>query len=464
MPPEAVRRLHRIPTRLPPRAPTAVAGGDARSGRGGRPRENGPVTSIPPRAAFLRVLGLLVLAASAAPLANRYLVTYPQEIWQVDLEVYREGARSLLHGGSLYDLRTPPPQFLPFTYPPFAAVVGLPLVLGSFTLVGWVWTVLQMGLLWLCVGIAFRPLLERAGSLGGLLQGTLAAAGVWFLPVTEGVRFGQVNAVIVALCLADVAGWSRRRLPQGVLVGLAVAVKLTPGVFWVHWAVTRQWRVLATSVATTAGVTLATAVLLPSTSLDYWVGALLDPERLGPNAGTSNQSVRGVLLRLGPQSAGLGTALWLGSVVVVCGLGFALSARLHRLGEPVGVVAVVGLVAVLVSPVSWVHHMHWSIVLVGALVGDGRRPARMVAGAAVTVAMWVPLPWKGAELLADPGTPHWVGRVLQNSYPLVAVLALIAVWRLVGRAQAPAARPSASRTAVAAGSSGAGTPQVSRTS
>ena len=38
----------------------------------------------------------------------------------VDLQVYRMGGAAVLHGGSLYQLRA---GTLPFTYPPFAAVV-----------------------------------------------------------------------------------------------------------------------------------------------------------------------------------------------------------------------------------------------------------------------------------------------------------------------------------------------------
>src|SRR5437763_13448597 len=38
----------------------------------------------------------------------------------VDLQVYRMGGAAVLHGGRLYQLRL---VWLPFTYPPFAAVV-----------------------------------------------------------------------------------------------------------------------------------------------------------------------------------------------------------------------------------------------------------------------------------------------------------------------------------------------------
>ena len=57
-------------------------------------------------------------------------------------------------------------------------------------------------------------------------------------------------------------------------------------------------------------VTLGTWLLLPEASFAFWGGALQDPSRLGPNMGTSNQSLRGFLLRVGPDGVA-GTALWL---------------------------------------------------------------------------------------------------------------------------------------------------------
>ncbi len=403
-----------------------------------------------------RLLGVLLLIASAAPLARHYLVTYPQEHLQVDLQVYREGARALVNGVPLYDLRTDQPQFLPFTYPPFAAFTALPLLLAPFSVIVWVWTVVQYGLLWFTVGLAFRPFLDRFGDRAGLVQGVLSGAAVWLLPVAEGERFGQVNAVIVALCLWDLTRRERPRSESssegspeggseggsgvrrwvggsGVGVALAAAVKLTPGVFWLHWAVSRRWRVLAASVTTGAVVTLGSWLLLPPASATYWTDALLDPDRLGPNAGTSNQSLRGVLLRLGPDQGPLFSGIWLVGVLLVLAGGLTLSRRFDRLGQPVAVVATVGMVAFLISPVSWVHHMHWGLVVLGALLGDGRDWRR--AGAALTgaVLLWIRLPWWGANLLADPHANHVVARLFQNSYSWWALLSLIALWLLVAR-------------------------------
>ena len=411
------------------------------------------------RASGWRLLGGLVLFASAFPLAWHYLVTQPGENWQVDLQVYREGAKALVTGFPLYELRTDQPQFLPFTYPPFAAFTALPLLLASFTVIGWVWTALQFGLLWYLVGVAFRPLLRRFGARAGLAQGVIAAAGVWLLPVSEGIRFGQVNAVVVALCLWDVT--RRTGAPDadgrwswvggsGIGVALAAAVKLTPGVFWLHWAVARRWRVLGISLTTAALVTVASGLLLPPATAAYWTDALLDPERLGPNAGTSNQSLRGVLLRLGPDPGPLASGLWLGCVLVVLVAGLALARRFDRLGEPVAVVATIGMVAFLISPVSWVHHMHWAVVVIGALIGDGRDWRRIAAGFTGAILLWIRLPWWGANLMADPDVPRAIARLVQNSYSWWAVLSLLGLWLLVARpATAPVAAEPPSPTSPA---------------
>ena len=384
--------------------------------------------------------GAGLLAASAAPLSWHYLGSYPQEHFQVDLEVYREGARALVTGFPLYDLRTTQPQFLPFTYPPFAAFTALPLLLAPFTVMGWIWTVVQFWLLWVTVGLAFRPFLSRFGARAPLAQGAVAASCVWMLPVAEGIRYGQVNAVVVTLCLWDVT--RRRRTPggrvwdggSGIGVAFAAAVKLTPAVFWMHWAVARRWRVLAVSVASAALITVCTALVLPPASVAYWTDALLDPDRLGPNAGTSNQSLRGVVMRLSPVDGAAASVVWLVLVGAVLAGGFALSRRLDRLEQPVAIVAVVGLVAFLVSPVSWVHHMAWGVVVVGALLGDARERRRMAAALTVAALLWMRLPWWGANLLADPEVPRWAARLVQNSYPQLALLSLAALWWLVARA------------------------------
>ncbi|MFN8074023.1 MAG: glycosyltransferase 87 family protein [Kineosporiaceae bacterium] len=420
--------------------------------------ESGPATGGGERRAGRWVaVGVLVFLAASAPAVWRYLVAYPREIWQVDLEVYRAGGRALWDGFPLYLVRTPSPQFLPFTYPPFGAIAALPLAAVSLTAAGWCWTALQLGLLWYVVGRSFAPLLRRVGPRAGLVQGLLAAVAVWFLPVQDGLRYGQVNAVIVALCLADLTRRDSARLPRGVLVGLAVAVKLTPGVFWLHWAFSRRWRPLVASVVGFVVATAGSAVVAPGASREFWTSALWDPDRLGPNDGTPNQSVRGVLLRIGPQGTA-GSLVW----VVLAGLalagGLLLARRLERQGDAVGVVAVVGLTALLVSPVSWIHHAFWVVVAVGVLVGDGRGRGRVVAAAIGAGLMLLRLPWWGGAWLAQGSAPHLVARAAENCYPVFVVAGLVAI-AVVSRTpqEGRAAEGSAPRDAAAEGAEGEST-------
>jgi alpha-1,2-mannosyltransferase len=378
-------------------------------------------------------LAAALLALAAAPVVLRYLVFWPLDQWQVDVEVYRQAGVSILTGRPVYAALTEAPQLLPFTYPPFAAVLAIPLALVPFGVAGWLWTLAQVLAVTATVTLAAHRLLPRAGRWWPVALAGLAAPILWLHPVADGIRFGQVNAFLVLLCLADLRRprpTLLRRVPAGVLVGLALAIKLTPGVFVVHYLVCRRWKEAATAIGTAAAATLATWVLLPSASFAFWGGALEDPSRLGPNAGTSNQSIRGVLLRLGPDGAA-GTVLWLTLVLLVSGGGFWLARRCWRAGESVAEVGVVGLLACLVSPVAWVHHYHWVVPVVFALLGAGPWRGRgrrgLYAAGLVTAWFLCRLPWWGIAWI-DRGWPRVPGRLLQNADPLGALLALGLLW------------------------------------
>ncbi len=385
-----------------------------------------------PRPLVQVALVVAVLVIAEAPIAWHYLVDWPGDQWQVDVEVYREAARSIVYGRPIYEQLTESPQLLPFTYPPFSAFVALPLAFIPFGVVGWLWTALQVAATYLTVVIAFRRLLVRAGGWRWVAGALVTVPLLYLHPVSDGVRFGQVNAFLVLACLADLAArrgrWFRGAL--GTWVGLATAVKLTPGVFLVHLAVTRRWRALGTAVGAAAAATIGAFLVLPDASLAFWGGALGDPARLGPNRGTSNQSLRGVLLRLGPDGLA-GSALWLLAVVVIGVAGFAVARRAYRAGDPVAEVAAVGLMAVLLSPVAWIHHFAWMVVVIGAVVGAGRERRRVVMGGALLVWFLCRGPWWGISWIANDWPLLVVGRVLQNSDTLGALVALAMLWRVV---------------------------------
>jgi alpha-1,2-mannosyltransferase len=370
--------------------------------------------------------GLILLAS--LPVVLRYLVFWPIDQWQVDVEVYREAGVSLLTGRPLYSAMTEPPQLLPFTYPPFAAVLALPLALVPFGVAGWLWTALQVAATAAIVWYAGWRLIHRTGAWAPLTLAVLTAPMLWLHPVSDGIRFGQVNAFMVLACLMDLRRprpGLLRRVPPGVLVGLAMSIKLTPGVFVIHYLVNRRWREAATAVGTAVAVTLGAWVLLPEASFTFWGGALQDPARLGPNMGTSNQSLRGFLLRVGPEGLP-GTVIWLVCVAVVAVVGFHLARRAYLAGDSISEVAAVGLMAVLLSPVAWIHHLHWMVVVIFAILGADplRDRRRLVAAGILTAWFLCRLPWWGISWLNHPEWPELPGRVLQNADTFGALLAL----------------------------------------
>ncbi|WP_186525938.1 glycosyltransferase 87 family protein [Leekyejoonella antrihumi] len=376
-------------------------------------------------------LAIAIIAGGLTPTILKQLVQATPQHWQVDLSVYRQAGVSNLRGRAVYDYLAPP-QSLPFTYPPFASILAIPLAIVPFKVAGWCWFFVQAAADVAIAGYAVRPLLRRAGPRAPLVLAVAAVASFYLLPVNDGLRFGQVDAFLLLACLLDLhrPPWIAR-LPQGVLIGVSTAIKLTPGMFIVQLLVTRRWRAAAWAIGAAAGTTGLGALLLPSASFAFWGGALEDTSRLGPNDGTSNQSLRGMLLRVGP--GGLwGTAIWAVLVVVVLIVGLGLARAAYARRDTIAEVALVGLVTVLVSPVSWIHHFDWVVLIIGVLLGAGRSRRRVMLAALVYVGYLLDLPWWGQWRLVATGQSFpqqsngnpW-GVLMNNGFGLLALVCLV---------------------------------------
>jgi alpha-1,2-mannosyltransferase len=361
----------------------------------------------------------IVVAALAAPVWHQ--LTIRPELRLVDLDVYRSAGTSLLRGRPVYAYLTDPPQLLPFTYPPIAAVFAIPLALLPWPAASWLWTIGQLVLLAGITAIAFRPLLRRFGPTALVALGLLVAAAGWLYPIRDSIRFGQVDIALVALCLLDCVV-RRPRWPRGLLIGLAAAVKLTPAVFIPYLWLTGRRRAAVVAVATVVALDVSAALISPMNSRDYWGSALFESGRLGNNANTSNQSLRGMLLR-SPLPNGVRTAVLVVCVVLVAMVGYRRARSLSLQGDEVAAVAVVGLLAVLLSPVAWIHHLAWIVLVLGVLAGEIRTKGQVFASTVVGVWYGLPLPWIGVHLLKTH-YPLALGVPLRNAYGLGALVLL----------------------------------------
>lgn len=362
------------------------------------------------------VLGLVLFALVAAWPVAKFLLLFPDDQWQVDVQVYREAGISVLQGRPIYDQMTQPPQLLPFTYPPVAALLAVPLALVPFPVAAWGWTIAQLVADLAIVWVAWYRLRHRVGVWAPVLVGLVAGGFLWTQPVGDGIRFAQINAFLVLACLLDLQRprhrWLRA-LPPGVLVGLAMAIKLTPGVFVIHYLLCRRWREAGTAIATATFVSVGAWLVLPPASFAFWGGALSDPTRLGPNDGSANQSFRALLLRRGLDGTEL-TLAWAPWLLVVGAVVFWVARRAWRQGDWLAEVAAVGLAGFLLSPVSWVHHLHWLVVIVPAILGvaAGRDRWRVLAAAVATGWFVATMPFWGVLWLREDRGPRWMGHVL----------------------------------------------------
>jgi alpha-1,2-mannosyltransferase len=311
---------------------------------------------------------------------------------------------------------------LPFTYPPFAAIVSSPLSLIPMGAAGLLVTLCTITLL----VVPLRIYLRRLGwPLGWVLP-----LALFLEPVRSTIQFGQVNVVLMTLVTADCLSRAPR-WPRGSLTGLAAAVKLTPLPFVLFFLLRRDYRaagVMSLSFAACTGLGL---VLAPSDSMRYWTSVVFDtPSRIGNPAYAPNQSILGVLARAGlhpgtPAATCLWLALSAAAFTVAClGMRRALAAGDAHLALVINAFA-----SLLVSPISWSHHWVWAGPAVLALAAAGRdgtlRSARLAAGSGLVIFVAAPQWWFDRE-------PHWAlwQQAVGGSYVLFAAGVLIMSTRM----------------------------------
>src|SRR5690606_13411060 len=129
------------------------------------------------RSVWAWALALVVIALAAAPLVA-YWLTNPEDQRLVDLDVYRTGGSAILRGLPLYDVITPAPQLLPFTYPPVGAMLAVPLAVISWPAAQGAWTTAIFVVLAVTVRLASRPLFAAVRTGPSVLSRPGGAAAV----------------------------------------------------------------------------------------------------------------------------------------------------------------------------------------------------------------------------------------------------------------------------------------------
>lgn len=345
----------------------------------------------------------LVVVVAAAIGAAVHLTGFPglRELgtyYRLDLDVYRIGGQVFADGGDLYG-RLPPISTgttLPFTYPPIAAALFSPLSAVSLEAASIFLTVLSLTLLMVTIVATSTSLGLAPRSLVWWSAGAVFAVSVLVLePVVSTLDYGQINIVLMAFvaldCLPKKTPW-----PRGVLIGLVAAVKLTPAVFVLFFLLRKDFRAAAISFLSFAAFTAIGFALTWTDSVTYWTDTIVDSDRIGGPAYPPNQSITGVLARLGLEEMPR-SVLWIALSAVVLAIATVAMRKAFAAGETALALTTNAMFGLLVSPVSWSHHWVWAVpfVLVLGVLGYRRRSALLSTLCAVGVALMVyPPHWK----------------------------------------------------------------------
>jgi alpha-1,2-mannosyltransferase len=375
-----------------------------------------------------RTLLAILLVSVAAGAAGAAAILTDHGL--TDLFVYRWAGDTVLHGSGLYG-GDDPVTGLPFTYPPFAALLMVPLAVFPSWCAAAVITGLSTGALATVVVVARRAL-GRTTSAGLVV---LLTAGAFALePVWQNAAFGQVNTLLMLAVVVDLhrpdARWS------GVLLGIAAGVKLTPLVFVVLLVLVGRRTSALRAVLVFLATVVVGFVVMPRSATAYWTDGLLDSRRVGPSSLAHNQSIHGVLTRFTDGPAETWSWLLVAGPLAVAIL--LVAARCWRRGEPLLGIGVAALAMLLASPISWSHHWVWAVPVALALWERSRRVA--VAWTAVFVArpiLWPP--WGERREYDWSALDHVIG----NAYVLAAVAVAAGVATTVPRRDARRRSPVA---------------------
>jgi hypothetical protein len=349
------------------------------------------------------------------------LIWFALSFTAIDFFVYMWGGHAVTHGTLLYQGSSGRNYF---TYPPLAAALFAPIALlpGALAQVGW-----ELVSVAALAVVAYAILKLARWQPGRLEIAAVTAVGMLLEPVYRTLFSGQINLVLLAVVAMDVWWVSQGRRGGGAGIGIAAALKLTPGIFIVLFLLTRRTKPAMTAVVTFAACGLIGYLVAPGASRLYWTRYFYDTKRVYP-AYIGNQSIYGAAIRIfgGPGHVGL----WYLPLTIVAGVvGLGSAAVFGRRHDWLRAVAVTGVTGLLVSPVSWTHHWVYVVPALITLARDGKR-ARIAAAGGFLLFALAPLWWTSHSLLRPAYGFHGFITVVANCYLAAGLMFLACMgWR-----------------------------------
>jgi hypothetical protein len=331
------------------------------------------------------------------------LIWYAVAFKAVDFAVYMWGGRAVGHGTHLYLGKAGGHWF---TYTPLAAILFAPISMLPRAVGQVLWELASVAGL----AVAWWATLKLAGWRPSLTMIAAATAVALALePVYHTLFNGQINLILLAFVLVDVWRVAQGRR-GGIGVGIAAAIKLTPGIFIVLFLLTRRTKAALIAAGTFAVCGVIGYLATPAASRLYWTRFFYDTKRVdAPYIG--NQSIYGAAIRIFHGANHVG-GWYLPVTVAITVIGLAVATVFARRGDWLSAGAVTGVTGLLISPVSWTHHWVWVVPALIVLAREGVR-GRIAAACGFLLFALAPLWW----------TPHSLTRTSYGFHGLITLVA-----------------------------------------
>jgi alpha-1,2-mannosyltransferase len=253
-----------------------------------------------------------------------------------------------------------------FTYPPGAILFFWPLLWLPVKHLTLLWTSVSLVALAATLVAVIDHLFHKSLLVTvGIACWTAVLSAIVLAPVSECLEWGQTATILV--CLVVVDALVIKGSAKGVLVGVAAAVKIFPGLIILFWLVRREWRAAITSLATTAGVTGLASVLWPASASTFLFKLLLGGGDYDKFTGVANSLASSSLIAMFERPPFHMNFLHVyGELTVVAILVVATligAERLWRHDCHLSALVLILITSVIGSPIVWDHYFAFAPLL-----------------------------------------------------------------------------------------------------
>jgi len=272
---------------------------------------------------LLWLIVAIIIYRQIVPLAN-LVKDFPLN----DFSVYIDGTKASLNRQNPYAIKF----FDRYNYPPAATLFFIPLAFLPINLSELIFIIASIASVWFSVSWTLAIINWKPSRP---IKWLIFALSLKMFPVKLTLALGQINLIILMLIVGsfyfcESLVLHRKAEPfqilSGILLGLAIVLKLTPAPILIYFLIRNKWKVIKWSTVTIAVLTAAGGIVFGWDLTRYYFvsvvpGLIGEVTRETVNASYMNQSVTALMARFGifgnlNSAIRLGTSLAAGIIII----------------------------------------------------------------------------------------------------------------------------------------------------